>query len=394
MMRHSLLAHASLLALAAALVACGKPDDKKGDAAAQAVSAKASASSPSTKPLLLAAEDLHTPGGGTQASGPVVTGSLLPEKRADLRAEVSALVLAVLKENGERVRRGDLLVRLDDTSIRDSLASAEEAARASAQSFEQAERQHQRLKTLQAQGMSSLQAMEDAEVRRNNAQSDLVAARARVASARQQLTRTEVRAPFDGVVSERKVSAGDTAQMGKELVKVIAPETMRFEGRVSADHLPELKPGQAVSFKVNGYPDTEFKGRVKRIDASANALTRQVEVLIAIEGAAPAISGLYAEGRIQTADGSSRLPTVPEGAVQSKDGRTLVWQFKDGKLVRTEVQLGERDARRGDYPVRSGLAAGARVLRNPGSTLVDGQAAELTMAPTAAPQAASAAKGA
>jgi RND family efflux transporter MFP subunit len=391
MMRHSLLAHASLLALATALVACGKPEEKKADPAAQAVSAKAPASSPTTgtatsqsaKALLLSAEDLHTLDGGNQASGPVVTGSLLPEKRADLRAEVPALVLAVLKENGERVRRGDLLVRLDDTSIRDSLASAEEAARASGQSFEQAERQHQRLKTLQAQGMSSLQAMEDAEVRRNNAQSDLVAARARVASARQQLTRTEVRAPFDGVVSERKVSAGDTAQMGKELVKVIAPETLRFEGRVSADRLPELKAGQAVAFKVNGYPDTEFKGRVKRIDASANALTRQVEVLIAIEGEAPSVSGLYAEGRIQTGDGSGRLPTVPESAVQTKDGRSQVWQFKDGKIMRTEVQLGERDARRGHYAIRNGLLAGAQVLRNPGSNLVDGQIAELAKAGTA-----------
>jgi multidrug resistance efflux pump len=112
----------------------------------------------------------------------------------------------------------------------------------------------QRLKTLQAQGMTSMQALEDAEVRRNNAQSDLVAARARASTARQQLQRTEVRAPFDGVVSERKVSAGDTAQVGKELVKVIDPRSMRFEGLVSADRLHELKLGQAVSFRVNGYP--------------------------------------------------------------------------------------------------------------------------------------------
>ncbi len=377
MKRPSLLATVTALALAATLAACSKSADKSSPTA-QAASMPASGASPALKALLLAPEDLLSPAGSRQAQGPVVTGSLLPEKRADLRAEVSALVLAVLKENGERVRRGDLLVRLDDTSIRDSLASAEEAARASAQSFEQAERQFQRLKTLQAQGMSSLQAMEDAELRRNNAQSDLVAARARVASARQQLTRTEVRAPFDGVVSERKVSAGDTAQMGKELVKVIAPETMRFEGRVSADHLPALKPGQAVSFRVNGYPDTEFKGRIKRIDASANAMTRQVEVLIAIEGEAPAVSGLYAEGRILSDAAATQLPSLPESAIQSKDGRHYVWQLQGSKLARVEVQLGERDARRGEFPVKSGLAANARVLRNPGSSLVDGQAAELS----------------
>ena len=135
----------------------------------------------------------------------------------------------VLKENGEAVRAGDLLVRLDDTAIRDALTSADEAQRAAGQSFEQAERQLQRLKTLRAQGMTSMQALEDAEVRRNNAQSDLVAARARVATARQQLRRTEVRAPFAGLVSDRKVSAGDTASVGKELVKVIDPGSMRFD---------------------------------------------------------------------------------------------------------------------------------------------------------------------
>ena len=87
---------------------------------------------------------------GGAGGGPVITGSVQPEKRADLRAEVSAVVMQVLKDNGEAVKRGDLLVRLDDTAIRESLQSADASARAAAQAFEQAERQVQRLKTLQA----------------------------------------------------------------------------------------------------------------------------------------------------------------------------------------------------------------------------------------------------
>ena len=93
--------------------------------------------------------------------------------------------------------------------------------------------------------MASAQALDDAEVRRNTAQSELEAAKARVVLARQQLQRTEVRAPFDGIVSDRKVSAGDTAQVGKELLKVIDPASMRFEALVSADHVGEVKAGQA-----------------------------------------------------------------------------------------------------------------------------------------------------
>lgn len=160
-----------------ALAACDR-----GSVPAAGKTAARAASAPPAATLLLAPEDLRTVAYGTRTVGPVVTGSIQPERRADLRAEVSSVVLQVAKENGEAVRRGDLLVRLDDTAIRDSLASAEEAVRAIGQAFDQAERQVQRLKTLQAQGMTSMQALEDAEVRRNNAQSDLVAAKARVVS--------------------------------------------------------------------------------------------------------------------------------------------------------------------------------------------------------------------
>src|SRR5512143_1095706 len=97
--------------------------------------------------LLLSPEDVRTLAYSARSEGPVITGSVQPERRADLRAEVSSVVLQVLKENGEPTRKGELLVRLDDTAIRDSLTSAEEAVRAIAQAFEQAERQVQRLKT-------------------------------------------------------------------------------------------------------------------------------------------------------------------------------------------------------------------------------------------------------
>jgi membrane fusion protein (multidrug efflux system) len=325
--------------------------------------------------LLLAPEDLRTISFSARSEGPVVTGSVQPERRADLRAEVSSVVLQVLKENGEPVRKGDLLVRLDDTSIRDSLTSANEAVRAIGQAFEQAERQVQRLKTLQAQGMTSMQALEDAEVRRNNAQSDLVAARARVVSARQMLQRTEVRAPFDGVVSDRKVSSGDTAQVGKELLKVIDPRTMRFEGLVSADRMSELQHGQRVTFRVNGYPGSDFAGTVKRIDATANAVTRQVEVVVAFAGGEmPRVAGLYAEGRIET--GTSQVLMVPEGAVVRTADAAYVWRVGTKALHKVPVRLGERDARRGEYPLVSGLTAGDRILRAPSSALVDGQMVE------------------
>ena len=392
-MRHSIF----LVVLVAVLSACGKSPESGASPAkpaasassatgtqAQASTSTAAAAAASAPVLLVAPEDLRSLSPSLLAGGPVITGLLQPERKADLRSEVSAVVLQVAKENGEPVRRGDLLVRLDDTAIRDSLSSADESVRAVSQAFDQAERQVQRLKTLQAQGMTSMQALEDAEVRRNNAQSDLAAARARAVSARQQLRRTEVRAPFDGVVSERKVSAGDTAAVGKELLKVIDPSSMRFEGLVSADRMHEIKVGQLVSFRVNGFPQAEFAGKVERLDATANATTRQVEVIVAFasRSAAPKVAGLFAEGRIES--GTSEALMLPEAAIVRAGDAASVWRVAGDKISKVPVQLGERDPRRGEYPVLAGLAAGDRVLRKPGSNLLDGQKIELAAAPVQA----------
>lgn len=349
------------LTLALILTACskgGKPEEAKA--------AKPAA------PVLLAPEDLREVGQSGLIGAPVITGAIQPARRADLRAEVAAVVLQVAKDNGERVRTGDLIIRLDPTAIRDSLTSAEEALRAAQQSFEQTERVLARQRTLNQQGMISTQGLEDAEVRRNAAQSELAAARARAVTARQQVSRTEVRAPFDGVVSERKISVGDTVQIGRELVKVIDPASMRFEGQISADRLGELKIGQPVAFRINGFGDAEFRGKLARIDASANATTRQVEVIAEFDNRAkaPQVAGLYAEGRVESTD--HRALVLAEGSIQRQGDSAVVWKVAGNQLKKVAVTLGERDDRRGEVVIASGLALGDQVLRAPTGNLVDG----------------------
>jgi len=382
MLRNTLI----VLAIASALAACSKEakDPAKPDG-------KATASAKDTKPsqLLVAPQDLLTVSSDALASGPVITGSIQPERRADLRAEVSAVVLQVLKENGEPVKRGDLLVKLDETAIRDTLLSADAGVRAAGQALEQANRQLERLKTLRASGMTSAAAQDDAEVRRNTAQSELSAAKSRAALARQQSSRTQVRAPFDGIVSDRKVSAGDTATVGKELVKVIDPTSMRLEGRVSTDKISTIKVGQPVKYHINGYGTQQFTGVVKRIDASANSVTRQVEVLVGLTGEQPRVAGLYAEGRIDAE--SSNVLMLPESAMVKAGDKTYTWRVKGGLLSKVDLQTGMRDQRTGNIEIKAGLAAGDTVLRNPSSNLKDGQKVELTGATAASKTIASAA---
>jgi RND family efflux transporter MFP subunit len=351
------------LVIGSALVACKKPD----------VEANKTAESVA---LSLGSEDIFQLGTSEHGTGPVISGSLQPEIRADLRAEVAAMVIKVHKENGEPVRKGDLLVSLDGSVLRDNLNSAEESLRAAAQSLDGAERQFQRIKSLQAQGMVSMQGLEESENKRNSAQSEFVASKARVAAAKQQLDRTEVRAPFQGVVSARKASAGDTAQIGKELIQVIDPGSMRFEGQVSADQMSILKVGQRVTFRINGVAQTGDQlgssGRIKRIDGAANPITRQVSVIVEISGKdRPPVAGLFAEGVIETSTQSALM--IPESCLRREGDKVFAWVLDGNKIVKRSIQLGDRDTRLGEWVVNSGLVAGEKILRTTSSSLKDGQ---------------------
>ncbi len=360
----------------AALVMVGCGQSGAGEAAGKPAAAASSADR-ALPVLSIGAEDVIVAGRSSGVSAPVLTGALQAERRADLRAEVASVVLRVARDNGETVRKGELLVKLDDVAIRDSLTSAEEALRAASRSFEGAERTHERLKSLQSQGMTSIQALEDAEVRRNLAQSEVVAARARVATARQQLERTEVRAPFDGVIASRKVSAGDTATMGKELVQVIDPSSLRYEALVPAERVAELRVGQAVKIRIQGREGESREGRIRRIDAVAQPVSRQVAVVVDLTGGARAglIAGLYAEGTVDVP--TNTVMALPETALVRQGEQTIVWRLVDQSLQRQVVEVAPRDARTGLFTVTKGLQAGDRVLRSPGSRPAQGQRFEM-----------------
>jgi RND family efflux transporter MFP subunit len=362
-----------ILCLALALASCKKAPDTNATASVPAV------------PLVVAPEDLVTVSDGAAGGGPVISGTLAAERKADLRAEASAVVLEVLKDNGDLVRRGDLLVRLDETAIRDNLNAAEDSAGNASFQWEQAKRNLERLKTLRASGMATLQSIDDAEIRANSAQNEVSAANSRVAQARQQLQRTQVRAPFDGVIGERKASPGDTASIGKELLKVIDPASLRFVGRVTADKAGQVQLGQSVRFRVNGYGDESFEGKVTRIDPSANEATRQIEVLVAFTGSArPRVAGLYAEGQINSGAKTQTVPVVDESAVQRAGDTSFVWRVDASAVHKVVVTLGARDVRSGRYAVQAGVQTGDRLLRNPGSSLKDGQAISLVAPPAPA----------
>jgi membrane fusion protein, multidrug efflux system len=359
------------LCVATTLVACSKPEQP-------------TVQDEVAKPLQLVAQDLLTLSESTLSRGPVISGSLQPVVKAELNAEVSGIVMQVLKDNGDMVKAGDVLVKLDQTTYRDKLLSAQEAERSAVVTLEQSNRQLKRMQSLSKQSLVTQEGLEAAENKANQAQSDLASARARLVEARQQMEKTDVKAPFSGVVATRKVSAGDTAQVGKGLMVLIDPASIRFEGFVAADRVGQVKVGNKVTFKVNGYSGQFFTGTVERINPLANESTRQVQLLVTMDLKEQSlVAGLYAEGHVEVQNSNALM--VPESALIREGDKNFVWQFANNELKKTQVELGSKDERWGTQEVLSGVSSGAHILRHPQGALTDGVKAELAVAASETP---------
>jgi RND family efflux transporter MFP subunit len=343
--------------LATFLSACSKPETTEE-------------SKTETKPLSLVSADVLKLQASELSRGPMVSGSLQPVVKAELNAEVSGIVTKVLKDNGDLVKAGELLVQLDQTTFRDKLMSAQEAERSALVTADQAQKQLRRMQSLHKQNLVTAEVLESAEIKANQANSELASAKARLVEARQQLERTEVRAPFDGVVAMRKTSAGDTAQIGKALMVVIDPSSMRFEGYIAADQVGQVKVGQAVNFKVNGYSSQRFDGVIERINPQAAETTRQVQLFVAINSKEDLVAGLYAEGFIAIANQQSLM--VPPSVLVQEGDNHFVWQLTDNKLHKVKVDIGAKDPRWGTVQLLSGVNIGDQVLLQPLGAIKEG----------------------
>ena len=294
-------------------------------------------------------------------TGPAISGALAPEREAQLRAEVGGAVLAVYAEQGQAVRAGAPLARIDDAATRDQVLSARSGLRSAQSSAEVAARELQRAERLVAAGAIAERDVESARRVNVAAQAAVADARARLASVAEQQGNTRVAAPFAGVVSQRAVNVGDVVAPGALLYAVVAPGSMRLEASVPAEQLADVRVGLPVQFRVSGYGDRAFTGKITRVNPVADPNTRQVRIVAAIPNAGSAlVGGLFAEGRVasETRDGI----VLPLNAVNEAGLAPTALRVKGGRAERVTVELGIRDASTETVEVRTGLAAGDTVL--------------------------------
>ena len=320
----------------------------------------AEASSPD-ETVMVSAENIVVVASERLESGPTISGDLTPEQSAGIRAEVGGSVMATYVEAGQRVAKGTRLAKIDDTGIQDSYLSARSGVTAAQSSADLAKREEERAATLVAAGAIAERDVEAARRANSAAQAQLADARARLALAEKQLSSTVVTAPFDGTVSDRKVSAGDVVTPGAEMFTVVDPTSMRLEAAVPAEQLAVVKVGLPVHFTVGGYSDRVFTGRITRVNPTADPMTRQVRIFASIPNSGQAlVGGLFAEGRI-TAESHTGL-AVPLTALDEAGTVPAVMRVKGGKVERVNVTLGVRDEGSERVELLSGVEAGDTLL--------------------------------
>lgn len=345
-----------LAALALALAACGK----KEAPAAQA-----------PQPVAVGKENIAVIESGEIRTGPVISGTLEAEKNATVRAEVAGPVVQTYVERGQRVKDGQLLMRIDDTAIRESYLSAQSAVRSAKLALDNAKRDLERSRTLEQAGAIAQRDLEASERALAAAEAAYADAGARLATARQQLSRTQVRAPLAGAVSDRPVGAGDVVQPGTALVTVVDPSSMRFDASVPAEQIGALRVGAPVEFTVNGYPGRTFTGRIDRINPAADPATRQVRITVAIPNkGSRLVAGLFAQGRVASETRTGLL--APASAVDQAGVTPSVMRVRNGKAQKVPVQLGLRDEAKEQIEITSGIAVGDTLLLGAAQGIAEG----------------------
>ncbi len=276
-----------------------------------------------------------------------LVASLKAKDEITVVSEISARVTAISFDEGEMVEAGQVFFKLDDVSVAARLKEAE--AR-----FKLAELSYKRSQELFENQTVSQQALDQAEA-------EFHSSSAALALAKDDLSKTEIRAPFKGVAGERLVSVGQVVRVGDELTRLYSIDPIELVFNVPERHMGHLQQKQQVNFTTSAYPDETFSGQVSYIAPSLAEASRTVRVKAEVPNSNSKLSpGMF--GRLSLVfDANDNGLVIPESAIQFMGGATMVVKVSSAGISEfVPVQLGRRFSKQ--VEVLEGLAAGDRVV--------------------------------
>lgn len=349
------------------------------------------------------------------------TGSLAGDQQTDVAPQTAGKVVAVGVDIGSAVRRGQMLVQLDDAELKlrvDQAVAQLEQTRASVRQAEEriglrsgqafdpnrvsevvaakvgldlAEKNLRRAEKLIESGDVSRSFYDDQRARRDQlkeqydvalaqarqnyaavvvARTNVANAESQLALARRNLSYAIIPSPIDGFVSERTADLGEYVSPQQKVATVVRTNPLRIRIDIPEQAIPEVRVGQSVSIATSAWPDKNFSGRVARIAPNVSAASRTLTVEAEVENSSGALKpGQFATVRILQ-ERSEPAVLVPVRAVITEAGVSRVFVIKDGRAEQRLVQTGQTE---GDLiEVKSGVAADELVATSELQQLSDG----------------------
>lgn len=285
-------------------------------------------------------------------------GSLRSDESITVRPEVAGRISAILFKEGQHVGKGMTLIRLDPA------INAAEVQQARA-NLKLAKSKYDRAVELSQRNFISGQAKDEAE---NN----LRVAEASVALVEARLAKTEIKAPFSGVIGLRVVSVGDYVKEGADVVNLESIDPLKVDFRVPEIYMRQVQPGQSLTVTLDALPGKTFEGKVFAVNPLVDAAGRAVVIRAIVANPDTSLRpGMFARVKLITRDEKEAL-VVPEQAIVPQGDEQYVFRIVDGKVTRVKVEVGQR--REGKVEIVKGLDANDVVVTAGQLKLRDGMA--------------------
>lgn len=297
-----------------------------------------------------------------------VSGTVAPIRTIGVNSRMAGALTAVNVEEGDVVRTGQVIARMDDREVRAEVARAEAELQLARSAFERAEE------------LRKEQVVTAAEFERDRAAYE--AARAELEQLRTRLDYASIEAPITGVVTEKRVEEGDVVAPQSRLFAIADISTLVVQVPVSELDVAGLREGQAVTLALDAVPGRTFGGRIRRIFPTADTASRLVPVEIALGPEAERIARPGFLARVQLAlEARDSVLVIPAAAVLDDATGSSVFVVEEGRAVRRPVRAGL--TMNGRVEITSGLARGETVVVAGATRIRDGAPVRAVPAPLA-----------
>ena len=302
-----------------------------------------------------------------------LTGTLQPLNQTEIMSQQAGEIVEVMVREGDPVRRGQVLAKLDSTNLAARLQDKLGALEVGQAQRELAQRNLAKNASLLKENFISQAAFDNFRSSNDVSEATLVSLRAQVQQARKALTEATVRSPIDGIIAERIAQPGLAVADKTKLFIVQDLRVMNVEAPIPASEIPAIQVGQEAALSIEGFGERTFIGKVDRINPSTEKNSRSIVVHLRVANTDGQLrGGMFVQGALEVSNSVSAI-VIPQTALRESGGTSKVLKIVDGQLREQTVRTGITDAASGKIEITAGLVAGDQVLLGSAGKLSVGQ---------------------